>query len=389
MTTSAENPIAVQVVDPPAFTPPYDHALCGGLVDAGVEVELVTSRFPHGPVPEARGYLVQERFYRAADRFGGTHPLIRRGLRAVEHVPEMLSYARSLKQPGGPDIVHWQWLPLPGIDSHLLGSRHPRVFTMHWRLPDAESRIGRQLSNLLARFDAVVSHTDHGARRLSEDFGVPAESIEVIPHGALDYLTRQANEEPLPSELAEVDAPVILAFGLIRPYKGCDLLIEAMDQVPDAELWVVGKPMMAMDGLRELADARPGRVRFVERFVPDQEIPAFIRRADLVCLPYRNIEQSGVLYAALAFGKPLVLSDVGGFPEIAADGAARLHPAGDSEALGRLLAELLASPDELRALAEASLELAAGKYAWSRIGEQTAALYGRLLDTGGGSPDNR
>jgi glycosyltransferase involved in cell wall biosynthesis len=162
-----------------------------------------------------------------------------------------------------------------------------------------------------------------------------------------------------------------------------------MDQVPDAELWVVGKPMMPMDGLRELAAARPGRVRFVERFVPDQEIPAFMRRADLVCLPYRNIEQSGVLYAALAFGKPLVLSDVGGFPEIAADGAARLHPTGDAKALGRLLAELLASPDELRALAEASLELAAGRYAWSRIGVQTADLYGRLLDIGGGSPDNR
>lgn len=389
MTVSAQNPIAAQVVDPPAFTPPYDHALCGGLADAGVEVELVTSRFSHGPVPEARGYLVEERFYRLADRFGGAHPLIRRGLRAVEHVPEMLSFARSLGKPGGPDIVHWQWLPLPIIDSHLLGPRHPRVFTMHWRLPEAGSRIGRHLTKLLARFDAVVSHTDHGARRLVEDFGVASERIEVIPHGALDYLTRQSNESPLPPDLAEVTAPVILAFGLIRPYKGCDLLIEAMDRVPDAELWVVGKPMMPMDGLRELAAARPGRVRFVERFVPDREIPAFMRRADLVCLPYRNIEQSGVLYAALAFGKPLVLSDVGGFPEIASDGAARLHPAGDPEALGRLLAELLASPDELRSLSEASLELAAGKYAWTRIGEQTADLYARLLHTGGGSPDNR
>ena len=384
-TEATSNPISVQVVDPPAFTPPYDHALCGGLVDAGLEVELVTSRFSHGPVPEARGYLVQERFYRLADRLQGAHPGIRRILKAGEHVPEMLSYARSLNRPGGPDIVHWQWLPIPALDAHLLGSHSPRVFTMHWRLPEADSRIARQLSSLLRRFDAVVSHTEHGARRLTSDFGVPEDRVEVIPHGALDYLTRQSKEQPLPPELAEVEGPVILAFGLVRPYKGTEVLIEALDSVPDAEVWVVGKPMMGMDGIRELAAARPGRVRFVERFVPDQEIPAFMRRADVVCLPYRNIEQSGVLYAALAFGKPLVLSDVGGFPEIAAEGAARTHPAGDPQALGTVLSELLSSPESLRQLGEASLRLAAERYSWTRIGDQTAALYRRLLDTNVGS----
>ena len=74
------------------------------------------------------------------------------------------------------------------------------------------------------------------------------------------------------------------------------------------------------------------------RFIPDPEIPAYFRRADVVVLPYREIEQSGVLYTALAFGKPLVLSAVGGFTEVAADhGAARLVPPGDAEALAAAL----------------------------------------------------
>lgn len=357
-------------------------------MDAGAEVELVTSSFAHGPVPEARGYLVRERFYRLADRFGSGRPLVRRGLRALEHVPEMLSFSRSLEGPEAPDVVHWQWLPIPGLDAHLLGSRHPRVFTMHWRLPDTGTRIARQLTTLLRRFDAVISHTEHGSKRLADDFGVPPERITVIPHGALDYLTRQANEQPLPPELSEVESPVILAFGLVRPYKGTEVLIEALDRVPEAELWIVGKPMMDMAEVRALAAARPGRVRLVDRFVPDQEIPAFMRRADLVCLPYLNIEQSGVLYAALAFGKPLVLSDVGGFPEIAAEGAARLHPAGDSAALGEVLSELLSSPAQLAALSDASLRLAAERYSWSGIGQQTVALYRKLIEDGGPSPDN-
>ena len=71
-------------------------------------------------------------------------------------------------------------------------------------------------------------------------------------------------------------------------------------------------------------------MRFVPRFIADDELPAYFRRADLVVLPYREIDQSGVLFTALAFGKPLLLSDVGGFPEMAATGAARTFPAGDA-----------------------------------------------------------
>ena len=84
---------------------------------------------------------------------------------------------------------------------------------------------------------------------------------------------------------------------------------------------------MDVEPLRELAGAAPGRVRFVTRFVEDAEIPAIFRRADLVVLPYLDAEHSGVLYTGLAFGKPLVLSAVGGFPEVAATGRRAAGPA--------------------------------------------------------------
>ena len=171
----------------------------------------------------------------------------------------------------------------------------------------------------------------------------------MIPHGAFDYLTRQPDEQPLPEELREVEGPVILAFGLIRPYKGTDVLLEAFREVEGAELWIVGMPRMPMEQLHELAEQAPGRVRFIDRFVTDPEIPAFMRRADLVALPYRNIEQSGVLYTALAFGRPLVLSDVGGFPEIAELGAARLVPPGGPAGAGRGPARAARRPRRARA----------------------------------------
>ncbi len=364
----------VQIVDPAAYTPPYDHALSGALARAGAEVELVTSRFAYGPVPQETGYRMRELFYRRAAR-PGIGARRRRLLRAAEHVPDMRRYRRVAEEA---DVVHYQWLPIPALDRHLLPPKRPRLYTMHWRLPEADSRIGRTLAKLLAGMDAVVVHSEHGASRLQADFGVPAERLRVIPHGAFDYLTRQGDEKPLPEELREVSGPVILAFGLVRPYKGTDVLLEAFSHVEGAELWIVGMPRMPMGELRELAERAPGTVRFVDRFIPDPEIPAFMRRADLVVLPYRNIEQSGVLYTALAFGRPLVLSAVGGFSEVAERGAARLVPPGDPDALSETINDLLADPAATEALAAAAAREASTISSWDAIAQSTMALYREL-----------
>jgi glycosyltransferase involved in cell wall biosynthesis len=367
----------VQIVDPAAYTPPYDHALAGAVARAGAEVELVTCHFPYGPVPVEQGYEVRELFYRRSSR-PVIGPRRRRVLRAVEHVPDMLRYRREAESA---DLVHYQWLPVPALDRRLLPPKRPRVYTMHWRLPPAGSGIARTLTRLLAGMDAVVVHSQHGAERLRSDFGVSADRLRVIPHGAFDYLTRQPEEVPLPEELRSTSAPVILAFGLVRPYKGTDVLLEAFRRLGGAELWIVGMPRMPLGELRALAERAPGTVRFVDRFVPDPEIPAFMRRADIVVLPYRNIEQSGVLYTALAFGRPLVLSSVGGFPEIADHGAARLVPPGDPEKLAAVLDELLRDDEAREALGAAAAATAGTVYSWDRIGEATMDLYRELVGT--------
>src|SRR5262249_27964386 len=162
--------------------------------------------------------------------------------------------------------------------------------------------------------------------------------VHVIPHGALDYLTRLEDEAPLPAELRGVAAPVVLFFGLLRPYKGVDVLLDAFAEVDGAELWVVGRPLdVELDALRARAGAGGRWVRFLPRYVAERELPAFFRRADLVVLPYRDAEQSGVLYAALAFGRAIVLTDVGGFAEVARVGAAQLVPPEDAAALARAI----------------------------------------------------
>ena len=132
------------------------------------------------------------------------------------------------------------------------------------------------------------------------------------------------------------------------------------------------------DGHLRAARRRAPGVRFVERFVDGAEAAAVFRRADLVVLPYREIEGSGVLATALAFGRPLLLTDVGSFPEVAETGAAELVPAGDAAALHDKLVGLVGDAARRAQLAAAARAAAEGPYAWGPIAERHLALYGRL-----------
>jgi glycosyltransferase involved in cell wall biosynthesis len=364
-------PLSVELVDPSAFTPPYDHALAGALVRAGAHVQLVTSRFAYGDVPRAEGYAVDERFYRWAPGAPGSR--LRRAAKLAQHVPDMLRYARHARVA---DVVHFQWLTVQPLDVHLLPRRSPLVLTAHDVLP-REPRPGQldAQRRLYERVEAVVVHSEHGAARLRDELGIDPARVHVIPHGAFTHLTDLSAPAPLPPELAATDKPVVLCFGLMRPYKGIDVLLEAWRGIEDAELWVVGLPKMDIAPLRAAA---PSNVRFVPRFVVDREIPAFFRRADLVVLPYREIDQSGVLFTALAFGKPLLLSAVGGFPEVAATGAAELVPPGDPAALRDALRRLLADPAARERLATAARTAAATTYSWDAIALRHLALYEAL-----------
>jgi glycosyltransferase involved in cell wall biosynthesis len=358
--------VRVDVIDPSAYTPPYDHALCAALARAGAKVRLVTSPFAHGDVPRTEGYAVDERFYRGVPPRGR----LRVPAKLARHVPDMLATAARSRHAA---VVHFQWLAAQPVDVHLLRAfRRPLVLTAHDVLP-REPRAGQRRAQrrLYDRVDAVVVHSGHGRTRLVDDLGVAPGKVHVIPHGVL----RPAGDDGLPPELADVEGPVVLVFGLLRPYKGLDVLLEAWRGISGAELWVVGMPRMDTAALH--AAAPPG-VRFVERFVPDGQVAALFRRADLAVLPYREIDQSGVLFTALGAGTPMVLSDVGGFPEVAADGAADLVAPGDPAALHAAIERLLGDPARRERLSAAARSAAAGRYSWDAIARRHLELYARL-----------
>ena len=361
----------VQIVDPSAFTPPYDHALSAALARAGADVELITSRFAYGAVAPPDGYVLREDFYRHARGAAGSR--VRSLTKLAEHVPDMLRYRTVAR---GADVVHFQWLDVQWLDRLLL-PRRPLVLTAHDLLPrePRPGQVGAQ-RRLYDAVDALVVHSEYGREQLVRELGLDPGKVHVIHHGAFEHLARLPST-PLVSELEQVAGPVVLFFGLLRPYKGVDVLLEAWREVPagGAELWIVGRPRMDIAPL--LASAPPG-VRFVSRYVPDTELASYFRRADVVVLPYSRtdrFDQSGVLATALAFAKPVVLSDVGGFGEVAATGAGVLVGPGDVGSLSAALRRVLGDEGERSRLAEAARAAAAGPYSWDEAARRTLDVY--------------
>jgi len=358
--------VRVLQVDPSAFTPPYDHALCTALARMGEHVTLATSRFGYGDVPPALGYVRDEgAFYRFQP--GAPGGRARLAAKLAQHPVDMLRLRRRARAF---EIVHFQWLAVQHVDRRLLPSGRPVVLTAHDVLP-REPRRGQidAQRRLYERVDAIVVHSRHGAGRLIDEAGVDPDKVEVIPHGAFHHL---AAIEPAPLPLPDTQVPVVLFFGLLRPYKGIDVLLDAWRGIDGAELWIVGNPRMDTAPLRAAA---PPNVRFLERFVSDAEAAALFRRADVAVLPYRQIDQSGVLFTALAFHTPLILSAVGGFPEV---DAAMHVPPGDAEALREALAAVLGDENRRAWMRVAAERAVVTGYSWDAIAARHIALYARL-----------
>jgi glycosyltransferase involved in cell wall biosynthesis len=358
----------VALVDPSSFSRPYDHELATALTLAGADVELVTSRFEHAQAPPAEGYRIREAFY--PWRPGTPGSGARRVAKALQHPLGMHALRR---RAAAVDVVHFQWLPLESVDQFQMPRRQPTVLTLHNVMrSDARALRRTPFQRILNAVHAVIVHTHEGRRHLIDNHGVDPRKVTVVKQGAYSYLTRQRAERPLPAELAAVDAPVVLMFGLLRPYKGLDTLLEAWRGIRGAELWIVGDPRMDVSALRAAA---PATVRFLTGFIEDEAVPAYFRRADLVVLPYDAIDQSGVAFVAMAFGRPMLLSAIGGFREIADDGGAELVAPGDAPALRGRLDALLADPSRRDSLGASAARLASTEYAWSGIARRTLEVY--------------
>lgn len=373
----------IAIIDPSLFTWPYDRELVGALRGAGHDALIFGKALPRGDRRHGDRALRQH-FYGALAALPAATPRAAvRALKGMSHVGALRRLAGELGR-WSPDVIHFQWLPLPAVDRLALPwlrTIAPLVLTVHDTLP-FNGAPGSALQGLgalgaLRQFDHLIVHTDQGRRRVGP---YAAAAVSRIAHGLLhDGPAPDVDQVPKPRG----DEHTLLMFGQIKPYKGVDLLIRALADLPAVlrtrcRVRIVGKPFMDTEPLISLAHdlGVAERVEFRFDFVPDEELAGLFAEASAVVFPYREIEASGVLMTAITHARPVIASRLGAFAELIEDGRqGLLVPPGDPEALGAAIARLVTEPGLEQGLGEAMQRLKASIPSWAAIADQTVGAY--------------
>ena len=236
------------MIDPSLFTLPYDNALATGLITLGHDVKLYGRKI--GPDDSDLGNIeLVPLFYTATHKISET-PMSRRlrlAFKGIDHVWSMSRLLRLLRQEQ-PDIIHFQWLPLPLSDQRMLSQFRkvaPLVLTVHDTNPfngDPSASIqSRGVSACFTKVNRLIVHTKQGVSRLIAS-GVSIDKIALLPHGRSFDSVVELNPDPMDGIVTFV------LFGKIKPYKGVDVLIEAFSRMPNnlqqqARVRIIGKTL--------------------------------------------------------------------------------------------------------------------------------------------------
>jgi glycosyltransferase involved in cell wall biosynthesis len=278
-----------------------------------------------------------------------------------------------------PDVVVFQWWQpffAPAFRSmcgRIRGRNGARiVFLCHNVLPHESSPLDRALTRWgLGRAHAFVVQSREDGTTLAALR--PGATIEFNPMPVFDLFVDRAPDRAEARRRLGVDGNVILFFGLIRPYKGLSTLLHAFARTRDeltSTLLVVGEfyePRARYDDLiRSLGIG--GRVHVVDRYVPNEEVGAYFRAADVVVLPYVTATQSAIVQTAYSLGTPVIVTAVGGLPDVVADGeTGYVVPPQDADALARAVLRFFHDDDGPRM--RAAIAARASEFSWARCVE--------------------
>lgn len=295
-----------------------------------------------------------------------------------------LTWRRTLRRVRDwrPDVVIMQWwhpyfTPAWAVLGRAIKRLTPAprlLFICHNVLPHEQGgRLGQRVQPLALRL--ALAAADHAFVHAAADGEIlrrflPQLAYTVTPHPTYEALGRSENGM-LPVTLPQ-DRPLLLFCGFVRPYKGLDVLLEALPQVlakrrvhllAAGEFWQGGAALYQ----RQIEKLGIGaHVTLLDAYLPDEQLAAVMGRADVVVLPYRSATQSGVVQMAFGYQKPVITTDVGGLAEAVADGRTGLIvPPEDAPALAQAIERFFAEglgPQMVERIVGEN-----GRFSWERL----------------------
>ena len=241
---------------------------------------------------------------------------------------------------------------------------------------DNVMKLGHRALPALDRAHTVV-HTETNRDTLVSN-GFDQSKISVVPHGMYEIFSQYDHAD------VSVVPRTILCFGQILPTKAHDVVAKAIplvaDRVGDVTCVIAGSGDLPADAKRVI-DAHPDLFEVENRFVPNDEVGAYFRRARVSVLPHqRQNGHSGVMTISYAYGTPVVAADIADFPRLVEEsGCGLVVPMDDPEPLADALATVLTDDDRWAAMRRNTQRLRE-QFSWENVAREHVAIYRDVLD---------
>lgn len=243
-----------------------------------------------------------------------------------------IKVGRAIKKSRPDLVIIKYWLPfmapcLGTIARIARGNGHTKVISIIDNIIPHEKRIG---DNLFSKYfvkscDAFIAMS----RSVIDDMKKFDDKKPTVycPHPLYDNFGAIISKEEAKKKLnLELNTNYLLFFGIIRPYKGLDMLLEAfyderlrkhpLKLIIAGEYYQDPQPILDLIEKYELSD----HIISVNKFIPDQDVAAYFCASDIVVQPYKSATQSGITQIAYHFNKPMIVTNVGGLPEMVPNG---------------------------------------------------------------------
>jgi glycosyltransferase involved in cell wall biosynthesis len=376
---------------------PYVYGLTMALLSHGVAMDLIGS--DELDCPEFQAYHKMN-FLNLRGSQRPNASFLRKAFRISVYYARLLCYAATAK----PKIFHILWhnrfqafdRTVLMLYYRLLGKRI--VLTAH----NVNAGIRDSNDTWLNRFtlrsqyrlsDHIFVHTKKMELELLQEYGVPPSRVTVIPFGINNSIP---NTSLTPSQARQQlgvgdGEKAILFFGNIAPYKGLEYLTAAFQQIlarcGDYKLIIAGSPFKSETywaPIREAIEKSPHKTRVLirDKFIPDDETEIYFKAADVFVLPYRYIDQSGVLFLGHSFGLPVIAADVGCLKDEIVEGETGFvvkpeDPVDLARAIERYFAsDLYAELDSRRPHIR---HCAITQHSWDLVSQATMSVYADLV----------
>ncbi len=240
----------------------------------------------------------------------------------------------------------------------------------------------------------IICHTPDLKNKLIQRYHLAPEKISVVQRG-LNSLSRQTSISQYEArERLGLDpsAHVLLLFGRIRPYKGYEIALEALDYLPShlrpVQVLIAGQALRKVNSnylqtLKQLVETRnlQDRVTFHDDHLPEDEIELFFKSADVTIFPYLEGDfQSGVLFLTYRFGVPVIASNVGSFPMAVQPGLhGYLFETGNAKDLAAKISQFYRELYPQPHVCQSIRDYGEKHFSWKQTSASTLEVYERVL----------